>query len=231
MRTIDYSDKVPGLYLIEDAVSLEEETYLLDETNKREWSGLGIGPTPELKRRTQQYGHLFSYRYRKVIEEYGPLPDFSEFFVQRIMENGWMPHKPNHLLINEYNLGQGIMPHVDAPALFGSNILSLSLLSDCIMKFTSMENESIFFDVILPRRSLAIMTGDARYKFKHGISKDVVETTADTGITIHRDKRISFTFREIIAWEAPPCSSATTTTTPETTIQSTPDDKAASSSS
>lgn len=49
---------------------------------------------------------------------------------------------------------------------------------------------------------MAILTGDARYKYKHGISKDEVETT-DEGVVIQRDKRISFTFREIIAWEAP----------------------------
>ncbi|KAL7335265.1 hypothetical protein PS15p_200761 [Mucor circinelloides] len=197
MRTIDLSDRIPGLFLIEEAVTVSEEAGLIESVNKEKWSGLGIGPNPELKRRTQQYGHLFSYRYRKVLEEYGPLPGFTDFLVDRIMDNKWMPNKPNHLLVNEYNPGQGIMPHVDAPALFGAAILSLSLLSECIMKFTC-EDQSI--DIILPRRSLAILTGDARYKFKHGISKDLIETT-DSGITIERDKRISFTFREIIAWE------------------------------
>ncbi|CEP07854.1 hypothetical protein [Parasitella parasitica] len=131
------------------------------------------------------------------MEEYGPLPAFTNFLVDRIMENKWMPNSPNHLLINEYNPGQGIMPHVDAPALFGPAILSLSLLSECIMKFTFEDQQA---DIILPRRSLAVLTGDARYKFKHSISKDLTETT-DSGITIERNKRISFTFREIIAWE------------------------------
>lgn len=49
---------------------------------------------------------------RKVLEEYGPLPDFTDFLINRIMEYKWMPRKPNHLLVNEYNPGQGIMPHV-----------------------------------------------------------------------------------------------------------------------
>lgn len=88
-----------------------------------------IRPNPELKRRTQQYGHLFSYRYRykntsktshlfnnnifrKVLQEYGPFPSFCNFFVDRIIENNWMDHKPNHLLVNEYNPGQGIMSHI-----------------------------------------------------------------------------------------------------------------------
>lgn len=55
---------------------------------------------------------------------------------------------------------------------------------------------------ILARRSMVVLTGDARYKYKHGISKEEVETT-DSGEVIQRDKRISYTFREIIAWEAP----------------------------
>jgi alkylated DNA repair dioxygenase AlkB len=46
------------------------------------------------------------------MEEYGPLPKFTDFLVDRIMENRWMPNKPNHLLVNEYNPGQGIMPHI-----------------------------------------------------------------------------------------------------------------------
>ncbi len=50
------------------------------------------------------------------------------------------------------------------------------------------------------RRSLAILTKDARYKYKHSISKELIEKTTD-GNEIHRDRRISFTFREIIAWE------------------------------
>ncbi|KAG1369321.1 hypothetical protein G6F61_012431 [Rhizopus arrhizus] len=195
-------DKIQGLILIENAVSKEEEDHLIEQVNKQIWSGLGIGPNPELKRRTQQYGHLFSYRYRKVLEEYGPLPEFVEFFVNRILENQWMPNKPNHLLVNEYNPGQGIMPHTDAPALFGPCILSLSLLSDCLMKFTSSEatHDSTSIDIVLPRRSLVILSGNARYRYKHSISKDFEEMTPE-GSIIHREKRISFTFREIIAWE------------------------------
>ncbi|KAI7901193.1 uncharacterized protein BX663DRAFT_515217 [Cokeromyces recurvatus] len=197
---VDYSHKIPGLHLILDAVTEKEEEELILAADKGTWCGLGIGPNPELKRRTQQYGHLFSYRYRKVIEEYGPLPKFIDFFIDRIIESKWMSNKPNHLLINEYNPGQGIMPHIDAPALFGPAILSLSLLSDCIMKFTDTDDH-VSIDIVLPRRSLAILTGDARYKYKHGISKDLIETTSSGEITIHRERRISFTFREIIAWE------------------------------
>ncbi|KAI8342465.1 hypothetical protein BC941DRAFT_412862 [Chlamydoabsidia padenii] len=202
MKRIDLGQDIAGLVLITDFVTEQEENELIQQVNQQQWSGLGVSPNPELKRRTQQYGHLFSYRYRKVLEEYGPLPAFVEPIVDRIMSNQLMPIAPNHLLVNEYNEGQGIMPHIDAPALFGPAILSLSLLSDCIMKFTQPETNH-HVDVILPRRSMVVLTGDSRYKYKHGISKDLVETAND-GTVIQRAQRISFTFRQIIAWEVPP---------------------------
>lgn len=54
--------------------------------------------------------------------------------------------------------------------------------------------------IIVARRSLVILSGDVRYKYKHSISKDLIESTSN-GDTIHREKRVSLTFREIIAWE------------------------------
>ncbi|ORX52721.1 hypothetical protein DM01DRAFT_290212 [Hesseltinella vesiculosa] len=192
---------VPGLVLYEDFVTKQEEAALIQAVNEQDWSGIGIGPNPELKRRTQQYGHLFSYRFRKVLEEYGPLPSFVDDLVVRIMNHQLMPHRPNHLLVNEYNQGQGIMPHTDAPALFGPSILSLSLLTPCLMKFIHVETKEET-DIYLPARSLITMTGDARYLYKHGISKDLEEVAPD-GTHFERGKRISFTFREIIAWEVP----------------------------
>ncbi|KAI8391062.1 uncharacterized protein BYT42DRAFT_508836 [Radiomyces spectabilis] len=226
MRVVDYSDKIQGLSVIEEFVTEQEETSLIDAVDKETWCGLGISPNPELKRRTQQYGHLFSYRYRKVLQEYGPLPAFVESTVARIMEHKLMPQPPNHLLINEYNAGQGIMPHVgsylslslsmlsvsavpnsfifmaiaDAPTLFGPAILSLSLLSACIMRFSSIDGDHTV-DVLLPRRSIVVLSGAARYQYKHSISKDLIETSSD-GVTVQRDRRVSYTFRTIIAWEA-----------------------------
>lgn len=59
----------------------------------------------ELKKKKKKY-------FRKVLQEYGPFPQFCQSFVDRIVANAWMDQIPNHLLVNEYNLGQGIMPHI-----------------------------------------------------------------------------------------------------------------------
>ncbi|CAO3661930.1 unnamed protein product [Umbelopsis ramanniana] len=90
------------------------------------------------------------------------------------------------------------MPHTDAPSIFGDAILSLSLLSACVMKFTNVETGDTV-DVLLPRRSMLVMTGEARYNYKHSISKDLIETSSD-GTTIERSRRVSFTFRQIISF-------------------------------
>jgi hypothetical protein len=47
---------------------------------------------------------------RKVLQELGPLPDFVTPVLARIADLSLSP-PPNHLLVNEYEPGQGIMPH------------------------------------------------------------------------------------------------------------------------
>ena len=42
MHTIDYSDKIPGLLLIENFITSEEETSMIEDIDKNQWCGLGI---------------------------------------------------------------------------------------------------------------------------------------------------------------------------------------------
>ncbi|GAB5588568.1 hypothetical protein Unana1_03468 [Umbelopsis nana] len=169
-------EHIPGLTVIENFVSPDEEATLVASCDGRLWSGLGI---------------------RKVLEELGPLPDFVQPVLARIAVQGLSP-PPNHLLVNEYEAGQGIMPHTDAPSIFGPVIMSLSLISACVMRFTNLDTGHSV-DVLLPRRSMLVMTNEARYNYKHSISKDLVETLPD-GTSIERSRRVSFTFRQIISF-------------------------------
>lgn len=70
----------------------------------------GDPPPPHSLYRSTQW-RLTAFVNRKVLEKYGPLPAFTHTVVTRIMENKLMPKEPDHLLVNEYNAGQGIMPH------------------------------------------------------------------------------------------------------------------------
>lgn len=55
---------LPGLQVIRDFVSVEEEAHLIQQLDERDWAGRGIEPNPEMKRRHQHYGGTFSYRLR-----------------------------------------------------------------------------------------------------------------------------------------------------------------------
>lgn len=66
--------------------------------------------------------------------------------------------------ISEYQPGQGINGHIDRVESFGPVVASLSLGSPVVMSF-SLGNNSV--DVLLERRSMVFLTGDARFKWKH----------------------------------------------------------------
>ncbi|XP_052857020.1 alpha-ketoglutarate-dependent dioxygenase alkB homolog 7, mitochondrial-like [Drosophila gunungcola] len=65
----------------------------------------------------------------------------------------------------------GIKPHVDSTRFCGHTIAGISLLSDCVMRMKRVAKgtASHSADVLLPRRSLYIMSHLARYKFTHEI--------------------------------------------------------------
>ncbi|KAL2918697.1 hypothetical protein HK105_201531 [Polyrhizophydium stewartii] len=197
MAVEDAADaRLPGLRLLRDFVSEADEAALVAAVDGRPWCGRGVAPNPELRRRTQQDGFLFLYRTRTVVERLGPLPPFVQPLVARMQAHGvFAAEPPNHLLVNEYDLGQGIMAHTDSTAIFGDTVTSLSLLSDCVMTFVDKATGASV-PVVLPRRSLLVMTGHARTQCTHEISKDAVETAA--GAVVHRDRRISLTLRTIL---------------------------------
>jgi len=56
----------------------------------------------------------------------------------------------------------GIPPHVDTHSAFEDPILSLSLGSSVLMEFRHQDGRAI--PVLLPRRSLLIMSEEARYE-------------------------------------------------------------------
>ncbi|RKP04644.1 hypothetical protein THASP1DRAFT_7964, partial [Thamnocephalis sphaerospora] len=211
-----------GLQLVNDYVSPEEEAALMAEVDARQWAGNGIGPNPEVRRRTQQYGYEFSYRYRKVMRKIDEdMPASMVCMLDRLASDPrqlWAsecghPGKdcsaeeqlcerahallpPDSVIVNEYEPGQGEQPvYLDAPLLFGPIVCSLSLLSDCVMVFDDIERPGWSFRLLLPRRSLLVMRGYSRYRLRHSIGKELLDTIDD--MTIERHRRVSLTIRRI----------------------------------
>lgn len=95
----------------------------------------------------------------------------------------------------------GIPPHCDTHSAFLEPIVALSLGSDIVMEWNrqgNVEKESVHVSVLVPRRSILIMTGESRYGWTHGITPrkiDVVHNESGHLTTMKRHTRISFTFR------------------------------------
>jgi len=114
--------------------------------------------------------------------------------VESFKQQGILSMQPDQLIINEYQPGQGIYPHVDQVKWFEKEIVSVSLGSDVLMEFkhkVSHQQHSVH----LPRRSLVLLSGDARYQWTHGITgraKDKIK-----GKWVPRERRVSLTFRKV----------------------------------
>ncbi|KAG0220474.1 hypothetical protein BGX31_010995, partial [Mortierella sp. GBA43] len=193
------TQSLQGLQVLHNFVTVDEEASLIQQLDTREWAGRGIEPNPEMKRRHQHYGGVFSYRLRRVVGKMEALPEMFGFLTQRLLDRKIYTQSPNSIIVNEYEAGQGIMPHVDAPKLFGPTITALSLLSDCVMTFQHVKQPEIVYRIHLPRRSLVVMNDSCRYDYRHGISKDLVEYV--DGVEIVRARRVSITYRDMLVEE------------------------------
>ena len=102
---------------------------------------------------------------------------------------------PDQLIVNEYVGNQGITPHTDHDKDFTERIATISLLETWVMNFQH-GRRGRKQPKHLERRSVAVLTGDARYKWKHEIPQRKSEPPMDgVGKRIPRCRRISLTFR------------------------------------
>jgi alkylated DNA repair protein alkB homolog 6 len=162
-------------WLIPDYVTPREEAELLEKVDSpaARWTQLS-------GRRVQRLGGV-------VHETAGllaaPLPKWVvERVVQRLQrEINLYAGRPrlNHLLINAYEPGEGILPHQDGP-LYEPLVAILSLGDHAVMVFTPHVDhaEMPTHRIWLPPRSLLLFTDDAYVKYLHSIDACVADDPA-----------------------------------------------------
>jgi alkylated DNA repair dioxygenase AlkB len=184
---------IPGLHYVSNYLATEEQLDLLATIDQQPW-------LHDLKRRVQHYGYRYDYTRRSIDGSLylGALPVWSQPFADRLVRDRWSARPLDQLIINEYLPGQGIASHIDCVPCFDDTIISLSLGSACVMNYTHTSDSTII-PVLLEPGSLVVMTGESRYKWKHGIAARKTDTYQ--GQTLIRTRRISLTFRTIIPVE------------------------------
>ncbi|MFB6306823.1 MAG: alpha-ketoglutarate-dependent dioxygenase AlkB [Flavobacteriales bacterium] len=187
LKTIN---RVPGLQYVPDFITPNEQKKLWQSINKETW-------LTELKRRVQHYGWKYDYKARAIDSSMylGELPDWAQSVAERLYKERYLPNKPDQLIVNEYEPGQGIANHVDCEPCFGSTIVTISMGSQCVMDFINL-NSREKIEVLLEQRSLAVLSGEARYNWTHGIAAR--KTDNFKNVKTKRNLRISMTFRNVI---------------------------------
>eukprot|EP00002_Diphylleia_rotans_P033487 TRINITY_DN7124_c0_g1_i1.p1 TRINITY_DN7124_c0_g1~~TRINITY_DN7124_c0_g1_i1.p1 ORF type:complete len:235 (-),score=50.06 TRINITY_DN7124_c0_g1_i1:402-1106(-) len=208
---------IPKVLYIPDYVSAEDEQRLIESirsTPENKWTHLrrrrliNLGGTPHPKGMMPQ-----------------PLPSYLQKICQDLVHDQVFPSPPNHVLINEYPPGVGIMPHEDGP-LYHPVVAILSLGSHCGLDFytkekqaddskdgstTSEEKQPLdqrhLFTILTQPRSLLIFSEDAYKTHLHGIKDqehDILDHEAvankaffpaDSPSSIQRNLRYSLTIR------------------------------------
>jgi alkylated DNA repair dioxygenase AlkB len=174
---------VPGLAYVADYVTKDEERELLAAIDRQPWR-------MEWERRRQIYGLSYGSA-RGEARVLGPLPSWLVPLAERVVRHGWLEGPVANVVINEYLPGQGIGSHHDYPG-FGPTVVAVSLGSPCLLDL--VEPDSGRKEVLdVAERSLWILGGEARTKWKHGIAHRRTDVIA--GIKRPRGRRVSVTMR------------------------------------
>ena len=190
-RIIVQEENVPGLVYKPEFITREEEKELVAWLDENEWS-------QSLKRRVQQYGWRYDYRQREVDARMhlGTLPDWAATLAQQLVDQGLMDERPDQVIVNEYMGSQGISRHIDHPNNFAERVATISLLETWSMVFR-LQNSKRKVEMPLENRSVAVLTGDARYRWTHEIPGRKYERVGNSRQRVTRGRRISLTFRKV----------------------------------
>jgi alkylated DNA repair dioxygenase AlkB len=174
---------IPGLKYLPNYITPAEEQAIVAAIDAAPWD-------VTWDRRRQPYGARYG---RTPSEAPPPIPAWGRALADRLHRESVVDRPFDHMLINEYLPGQGIALHRDYDP-FDRTVVSLSLLSACVMDFrrpSDNRRESI----LLEPRSLLILTDEARYDWQHGIAR----RKSDRWQTqrLHRSRRLSVTFRAL----------------------------------
>ena len=197
--------RIPGMpdtaYYIPNFITPEEEKYIIETFNTRPASAfrnlsnrrLQIYPGPLDKNNVLLAGPLPKWVSEPVISRILSVPLSSS------LGNAWSkdasttehifsdsPHgRPNHCLLNEYEPGQGIMPHTDGPAYYPV-VATVSLGASTVLDIYQRKKDGTRepepkWRILQEPRSLLITT-DSIYKDNmHGIAETDVDRDVDGG--------------------------------------------------
>lgn len=194
-------------YYIPDFLNDGEEKLLIhniEKTSPVRWTQLK-------NRRLINFGGVPTQK-GMIAEE---MPSYLQAYVDKINElNIFGEAKANHILLNEYRPGQGIMSHFDGPTFYPT-ITTISVGSHTVLEFhqprsdeedCEPSNTGAAFKLLVEPRSLLILKDDLYHRYMHSISETAKDDLSDPLIqnrdsttegVLERQTRFSLTIRNV----------------------------------
>lgn len=194
-----------GLYYIPDYLDSTQQCRLLENirSSKSRWTQVS-------GRKLQSYGGTVHEKWGGLLQ--APLPAWLKPLVTKLDHDFQLYQgPPNHVLLNVYEPGQGILAHEDGPVYFpAASIVSLG--SSAVMHFRRKSDNGIepqpCASVLLMPGSLLVFNQEAYSGCLHGIA-EVTEDLLDNsilnleqcgqtaGVRLTRAVRLSLTIRRV----------------------------------
>ncbi|XP_046402344.1 alpha-ketoglutarate-dependent dioxygenase alkB homolog 7, mitochondrial [Ischnura elegans] len=173
------------MVIVDNFVSESEEDSMMDELK------------PVLKEMHYEFDHwddaIHGYRETERLK-WSPK---NMQIIERVRRIAF-PSETSHIpLVHVLDLAEEgfIKPHIDSVRFCGDIIAGISLLSSSVMRLVHEKEKSKCVDVLLPRRSLYIMTGTARYDYTHELLNK--EMSIFKNEKVQRGRRLSIICRNM----------------------------------
>lgn len=169
---------IRGLTIIRDYISPEEEVDLLDMIDARPWTNVQ-------KHALQFYGSGAASR----------LPGWGLALAERLQYDRLTPTAFDQCIVDELNPGQGFSARLDDVMNLAETVVSLNLGAPLVMEFRHTAGR-MKLPVLVPARSLLIMTDAARYNWRRAVTARKADQY--DGLSFARGRHVSLTFRQTL---------------------------------
>ncbi|KAL5713013.1 hypothetical protein ACHQM5_015131 [Ranunculus cassubicifolius] len=189
--------EIKGLWLCRNFLSSKDQSSLLIAIKKEGWF------TEASNNQAMAFGNLPGWA-TELSTSIHKAVCLSEHVGRSPMPSSLLWREPffDQLIVNLYQPGEGICAHVDLMR-FEDGIAVVSLESSCVMNFSQVDAEASNvgkgdkdIPVYLTPGSLIVMSGEARYHWKHEINRKPGFQVWE-GKEIDQGKRTSVTLRKL----------------------------------
>lgn len=176
---------ISGLAVLPHFVDYEEEQFLLSQfcDSSQQWQH------SEGQRPTIQFGSRYDYA-RRTLDVAAPIPTWLLPFCHRISGTAF-GSVPQQIIVNQYDVSDGIAPHIDHQTIFGPVVASLNLASSTVLTLHKGHKSGHEVPVLLQPRTLLLLDAEARYEWFHEIKSERSLTADD--LRVEKHKRYSIT--------------------------------------